>query len=314
MSLVSVLIPVYNVEKYIEEAVNSILNQSYKNIELIIVDDFSNDSTFEILKVLKEKDNRIKLFRNSENMKIVKTLNFAFMQSKGEYICRMDGDDISQFQRIEKKVQFLKENSDISLVGCSVESIDEHGKLLSKKRMPSDQEVIARTLKYANPVFHIWLARREVYDKLGGYREISYVEDYDFLLRMVTLKLKFTNLSDYYGYSIRFRSGNTISQVGIVQRKAHRYCYELYEQRRKNNKDEFSIETYNTFVKCSSYEQKFFEISNNFLRKALIIKKRFSVRKYLYLIFSYFASSEQRKYINGKLMVFFYIFVPKFRK
>ena len=306
MELVSVLIPVYNVENFIEKAVDSILNQSYYNIEVIIVDDFSNDRTYEILQSMKKKDGRIKLFRNSKNSKIVETLNFAFKQSSGEYICRMDGDDISHYQRIEKKLLYLKDNPEISLVGCSVESIDEEGNILSKKKMSSCEKTIRKTLKYANPVFHIWLAKREVYEALNGYRNIPYVEDYDFLLRMTTLGLKYSNLENYFGYSIRLRSGNTISHAGIVQRKAHRYCYELYLQRDKKREDDFSLENFNSYVQSSNYEKRAFQMSNILLQKALMINKKISISKYSYFIIAYLVSNEQRKYINGRLRVLLY--------
>jgi glycosyltransferase involved in cell wall biosynthesis len=95
LPLISVIIPTYNVENYIIDSVNSIINQTYKNIEIIIVDDNSNDNTFKILNSLKELDSRIKLYKNNKNLKIVNTLNFAISVSSGEYIARMDGDDIS---------------------------------------------------------------------------------------------------------------------------------------------------------------------------------------------------------------------------
>lgn len=306
MDLVSVLIPVYNVEKYIEEAIDSILNQTYKNIEVIIVDDFSSDRTYEILQNIKKKDSRIRLFRNKENLKIVETLNFAFKQSSGEYICRMDGDDISDYYRIEKKILYLKENPQISLVGCSVQSIDEKGNVLSKKKMSANNKTIRKTLKYANPVFHIWLAKREVYEALNGYRNIPYVEDYDFLLRMTTLGLQYSNIDNYYGYSIRLRSGNTISHAGIIQRKAHRYCYNLYLQRDKTLKDNFSLENFNSCVKSSEYEKKVFYLSNKLLQKALMNKKKISICKYFYFFIAYLLSNEQRKYINGRIRVLLY--------
>jgi len=253
-----------------------------------------------------KSDSRIKLYRNPRNMRVAETLNVAFRHSRGEYICRMDGDDISHYQRIEKKLNYLIENPDISLVGCSVQSIDEEGKLLSKKKMPSGQKTIMKTLKYATPVFHIWLTRRDLYERLSGYRNIPYAEDYDFLLRMTTLGLKYSNLADYFGYSIRLRSGNTISQAGIIQRKAHRYCYELYARRERKSEDDFSIEDFHNYVKSSSYEKKAFHFSNRLLQKALTINSRFSVAKYFYLAVSYLMSHEQREYINGRLRVLIY--------
>jgi hypothetical protein len=215
----------------------------------------------------------------------------------------MDGDDVSHSERIERKVNYLKNNPEIFLVGCSVTSIDESGNLLSHKRMLSKQSSIQKTMKYASPVFHIWLAKREVYDKLHGYRCIPYVEDYDFLLRMTSLGYKFTNISDYYGYAIRLRNGNTISSAGITQRKAHRYCYSLYQRRDYGDKDNFSIEGFNNYVQSNQIEDELFCKSNSLLQKALYIKKRISITKTIYVLLSYLLSKEQRKYINGRIII-----------
>ena len=93
--LVSVIIPCYNAEKYVESAIRSIMNQTYKNLEIIITDDCSTDDTLEILQKLAKEDSRIKLYKNETNLKIVKTLNNMISQANGKYIARMDADDIS---------------------------------------------------------------------------------------------------------------------------------------------------------------------------------------------------------------------------
>lgn len=94
----------------------------------------------------------------------------------------MDGDDISVFDRIENKVKFLEENQEFDLVGCSMKAIDTAGKNIGQTIHFSNQNLLLESLEYVTPVSHIWLARKSVYDKLNGYREISGVEDYDFLL------------------------------------------------------------------------------------------------------------------------------------
>src|SRR5690606_37410621 len=120
MDLVSVIIPVYNVQKYVTQAIQSILDQTYKNLEIIVIDDCSTDSTYERVLCLQEKDNRLKVYKNEKNIKIAATLNKGISLSHGQFIARMDGDDISKLDRIEKKVKFLKKNRHISLVGCSL--------------------------------------------------------------------------------------------------------------------------------------------------------------------------------------------------
>lgn len=238
MEKISVLLPTYNVESYIAEALSSILNQTYENLEIIVVDDFSTDNTYSILEEFSKKDERIKLYRNKSNMKICYTLNRAFEFSSGEYIARMDGDDVSEYDRFEKQINFLRKNTEIDLVGLSIVSINQQGIELSKVRYIESIRLLRKASLFSSPVSHIWMARRRVYQKLGGYREIPSVEDYDFLLRMLSFGYQFTNLSDYYGYKVRIRDGNTASTVGIKQRKAFEYVRALYFERKKKNGDD----------------------------------------------------------------------------
>ena len=110
--LVSVIIPCYNAEKYVEEAVRSIMTQRYKNIEILVTEDCSTDNTLKILKNLEKEDSRIKVIQNKKNLKIVKSLNNMINIAQGKYIARMDADDISLPERIEKQVRFMEENPD----------------------------------------------------------------------------------------------------------------------------------------------------------------------------------------------------------
>lgn len=237
--LVSVLIPVYNVEKYVKAAIESIQNQTYNNLEIIVIDDGSKDNTFEIVKELSKNDSRIRLYKNETNIKIVKTLNYALSLARGEYIARMDGDDISELDRIERKIDFLKENTDIDLVGCSLISIDSNGGVIKKIRKLQDFNLIRKTLRYTSPISHIWVCKKTVYDKLNGYRELSGAEDYDFILRLISTGMKAVNIADYYGYKVRIdREGNTVSSTGLLQKKLHEKIYQMYRQRISKGADE----------------------------------------------------------------------------
>lgn len=122
--LVSVVMPVFNAEKYLFEALSSIVNQSYQNLEIIVVDDASTDSSVSIVESF--SDTRIKLFKNESNLKIVKTLNFALTKVNGEYIARMDADDISHPERIRKQVEFLEKNRGIDILGTNIWVIDQN--------------------------------------------------------------------------------------------------------------------------------------------------------------------------------------------
>jgi hypothetical protein len=132
---------------------------------------------------------------------------------------------------------------------------------------------LIKSLKYITPVSHIWVARKSLYDELNGYREISGVEDYDFLLRMTSSSFKYTNLEDYFGYFVRLgRVGNTISSFGIRQRKMHSYAFKLYEERLKNQKDSFSEENLKEYIKTSNILEKIHSFSSISLYKAIEAK------------------------------------------
>lgn len=280
--LISVLIPTYNVEKYVAEAVGSILNQTYMNIEVIIVDDCSTDNTYSILSKIANSDNRIFLYKNNKNSKIVHSLNFALSKASGRYIARMDGDDICESDRLEKQMSFLKNNPDISLVGSAIKLVSEDGSLIKEETMPTEWDVITKCIKYSSPVLHIWLAKREVYDRLESYR-IPGVEDYDFLLRLLTEGYKFTNIKESL-YSVRIREGNTISTLGLTQRKLFNYTRRLYFERLSNGVDSYSYQSYLKVIKKNNISSKLFNISSKLLN--IFICNRRS----LLSLFSLFAS------------------------
>ncbi len=245
--LITVLIPVYNVEAYVEKAITSICNQTYRNLQIIIIDDCSTDNTVSVVEKLAKIDNRILLLKNNINSKIVKTLNFGLKYAKGDYIARMDGDDTCTPERLEKQLKFLLENPEYSLVGSHVNTIDENDVLIGKLEMPTDQSSISKNLKYSSPVLHIWLAKSEVYKKLEGYREIPGAEDYDFLLRMYTENFKFTNLNSFE-YSVRIRDGNTTSTIGFNQRLMSNYVVQLFNERNSFGVDSYSNENVEQYL------------------------------------------------------------------
>lgn len=311
LKLVSVLIPTYNVEEYVEKAVESILNQTYENLEIIIVDDCSTDGTYKILEGLSKKDSRIKLFSNSKNSKIAYTLNRAWEQSSGEYLARMDGDDISLPDRIERKIKFLQDNTEYDLVGSSIQSIDEFGNIIGSSKFSSNHKVLKKTLKYSSPVAHIWLAKRKVYEKLNGYREISGCEDYDFLLRMDTEGFKFTNLENYFGYQVRIHNKNTNSRMGLKQRKMHQYVYSLYTERLETGTDSFTPKKLEDSINSTAYSIKLYHFSSKMLAKSIRAKGKSRYLKYAFYLILSLISPMQIKYLGHR---FLYKMVVYFNK
>lgn len=196
--LVSVIIPCYNAEKYVDSAVRSIINQTYKNLEIIVTDDCSTDGTFAILKKFATEDSRIKLYKNEINLKIVKTLNKMVQLAKGKYIARMDADDISLPNRIEKQVEFLEENPDIAFCGTNAFIINENSKRTGKTSLPITAESNKFFLQFYSTFFHpTVMIRSEIYTQNLYDEDFLYAEDYELWARMIFQEnLKSVNLSE----------------------------------------------------------------------------------------------------------------------
>lgn len=272
MDLISVLMPVYNVELYVEEAIRSILLQTYTNFELIIVDDCSTDNTWKKVCELSKTDDRIRIFRNEKNCKICQTLNRAWKEAKGNYIARMDGDDISIPERLEVLKKYLDEHEEVDLVGSQLATIDEKGRVVSRKKYLRTNQFIKKGNKYISSVSHIWMARRNVYQSLNGYREIPYAEDYDFLLRCELKGFILSNVEQYL-YMVRIRQGNTVSANGLVQKKTVRYIKNLHKKEIKNNKDLFLEKDLLYAVACSMKQKKRYQTAAEYLNVAVLNKK-----------------------------------------
>lgn len=293
--LISVLMPTYNVEKYVEEAVRSILSQTWANFELIIVDDCSTDKTFDILRSLANEDSRIRIFRNKENLKICQTLNRAWSHAKGNYIARMDGDDISTPDRFQVLMDFLYEHKKCDLVGSGMITIDENEKELSRPSFLKSNKYIRYFNRYKSCITHIWIARREVYEKLNGYREIPYAEDYDFVLRCIRLGYEVAN-ADAYVYKVRIRNGNTGSTNGLAQYKAKDYVLNLYKKEKRDNVDRFLKDDYKKSIYCTQKELKKFEKTRQNL-DAAIHNKNNKVKMIKYTLVAMAGSSYIFRYI-----------------
>lgn len=210
--LVSVLISVYNEEKWIKKSLNSILNQTYKRLEIIIINDGSTDNTLNILKKIKKKDKRIKIF-NQKNKGLTKSLNIGIKYCKGKYIARMDADEISFKNRIKKQVLFLEKNKDYALVGGWRIDINKNQK--KKIKLPINDKEIKEWLIRACVISHGSVMIRSKKLKKYKYDEnFRTSQDYDLWIRMAK-KEKFYNLPEYLNkYYIR-NNGITKSKKRI---------------------------------------------------------------------------------------------------
>jgi len=185
-SLVSVILPVFNGQEYLSVAIDSILSQTYDAFELIIIDDHSIDGTSKILQDYELLDKRITVIKNESNMKISYCLNEGIRHSQGKYLLRMDSDDWSYPERMEKQVKFMENNENIVVSGSNIQVCDENLNILNTRKYPLfDNEIRKKIFRYS-PFAHpatIW--KTDIVKKVNGYNESLHVaQDYDLYFRM----------------------------------------------------------------------------------------------------------------------------------
>lgn len=195
--LVSIILSIYNDEKFIKKSINSILNQTYKNIEIIIINDGSTDKTQKILKVFEKNYKNIYLINNKKNIGLTKSLNIGIKKSKGKYIARQDCDDISYAKRISKQVAFLEKNKEIVLCGTQRIIVDTRISKSYRDFLPFEDYQIRNKALISNPFFHSSvMIRKNILYKVGLYNEkFKYVQDLELWSRII-FKYKTVNLKD----------------------------------------------------------------------------------------------------------------------
>lgn len=147
--LVSIVMPAYNAGDFLRASIDSILNQTCKNFEFVIVNDASTDGTSKILNSYRKIDARIKVITNKINLGISRSANIAINEAKGQFIARMDSDDIASLDRIEKQIKFLIKNKNVVAVGGQCELIDKDGIKIGEKLFPTDNKQI-KSMIFAN--------------------------------------------------------------------------------------------------------------------------------------------------------------------
>jgi glycosyltransferase involved in cell wall biosynthesis len=299
MPRIDVLLPVYNVERYVTDALNSIRSQTFTEIEITIVDDCSTDNTLCIVEKIASIDPRIRVIRTPHNMGTAEALNYGLQFCRAPLIANMDGDDIALPTRLEKQRQFLEENPAIALVGCATKAIDQSGNPIAGlgiSWVPCDQEQVTKTMLLASPCRHVWLARRDVYSHLCGYRDMRYTEDYDFLLRAITYGYRVSNLAEPL-MLIRAHADN--KSLFIQSRKAHYYIVSLYRERLKCGRDSFSREAYAKAVRASKAEDIAFQVAMRCLQKGTHSHSR--VKRALLTALSAVVSPLQARYLFDRI-------------
>lgn len=185
MPLVSVLMGIYNCADTLEEAVKCIINQTYKNWELIMCDDCSSDDTYKKACEIAEKDSRIIVIKNEKNLTLAPTLNNCLAVANGEYCARMDGDDVCDYTRFEKEVEFLNKHPEYAVVSSNMKLYDENG-IYGEIKYPEYPQ--KEHFAHFSPICHAGsMSRTSVLRKLNGYstdKSVERIEDYDLWIRL----------------------------------------------------------------------------------------------------------------------------------
>ncbi len=183
--LVSVIMPAYNSEKYISVAIESILNQSFKDFEFIIIDDGSTDKTWEIIQEYAKKDWRIVPVRNEENLNNYARRNKGIKMSKGKYVVWQDSDDISLPGRLKKQVNFMEKNPEVGICGSFMQIFTDEKDLNIRKYSTEDEDLRKDIFKYSPIAQPTAIIRKECYEKVGYYDDrYDATQDLDMTFRI----------------------------------------------------------------------------------------------------------------------------------
>lgn len=311
---ISVILPVFNAESYIFDSINSILSQTYKDFELIIINDGSTDSSESIIQSF--NDERIKYYRNDKNRGLIYTLNRGLTLANGEYIARMDADDICTPTRFEVQLSFLQDHVDIGVVGAEATIFQGQYKDYPQNKCgyfhkPKTDEEIKAKLFVDNPIIHpTVLMRKEVLEKTNGYNRNFYqVEDLALWIDL-SQYTKFYNISrPLINYRISLGSETKLSQEDPEKRheslkKVSLYLFDTYDI--KISEKELDNYVYSLFrpnfnkvnieILKTAYMKVLVQTSNRYIIRELSIRwigifyfrKDLILTKFAYFFFSKF--------------------------
>jgi glycosyltransferase involved in cell wall biosynthesis len=236
---VSVLMPAYNAESFIKESIESILQQTYKDFEFVIVDDASTDSTWNIIQEYSNIDKRIKAFRNSKNLYIAENRNKCIKLSNSEFIIWQDADDISEPTRIEKLLSKIESDPDIGLCGSYLEIFTSNGKSSTRTYSQNDELLRYKIFRYSPVAQPSSIVRRKSIERVGKYNpQLPPAEDIDMSFRIGEY-YKFANVPEVllkyrmHANSATFKNIKRIElntiKIRMRYRKNKRYNFTLYD-------------------------------------------------------------------------------------
>lgn len=256
--LISVVMSVYNEDNHeVSQAINSILNQTYSNFELIIVNDNPKNTELpEILTDFQKKDQRIVLLNNNKNIGVAKTLNKAIEIAKGQYLARMDADDISHPERFVKELRYLKDGN-FDVVTTNAQYINENDELAGQHSfIPRGPKAYEELLTVACNIIHpSVMMKKSSVDAVNGYRALR-CEDYDLWLRMLDHGYKIGGIDENL-MSYRIRNSGVTQSKPLLMYYASQYVRNLAKQRKLSKKltDDFSQSNFEKYLSIKKYTE-----------------------------------------------------------
>jgi len=225
---ISVIMAVHNSQRFLEKSIKSIINQTFNDFELIIINDFSKDKSLDLAKEYRKRDKRIIIFNNKKNMGPAKTRNKGLNKAKGKYIAILDSDDISHPKRLEIQFKYLEKHPETFLVGSSAVFIDENGNEIKRFRKYKNSEILSWRLPKSCSIIHSSVMFRN-HKKIFYDVQYKYAHDYAFYLELLSKNKKLINLPNFL---VKYRvSRNSIS---VDKRKEQEHFRNLIKKRYKD--------------------------------------------------------------------------------
>jgi glycosyltransferase involved in cell wall biosynthesis len=260
--LVTVLMPVYNAEDFLREAIDSILTQTYTNFEFLIIDDGSNDNSDNIISSY--KDERIRYRKNERNLALIATLNKGFELANGKYIVRMDADDVSMPMRLEKQIEILENNAEIGVVGCWIKRFGAENKIVE---FPTQNDEMKASMFFFNPISHPGVTiRKSLIDEnqLKFNKHYLHAEDYHFWFQCFQLT-QFYNIPEVLlNYRVHPQQMGFIAPKASLDstRKIKREALTLFGET-------FSVEEENEWVNIVYNQPSFDQLTIHTIEKVI---------------------------------------------
>lgn len=232
MPEVSVLMASHNGEKFIRQSLDSIINQTFSDFELIVINDASSDNTSDILKEYADKDSRIRFYSNEKNRGLTVSLNTAlkYVSPDSRLICRMDDDDVCMPNRLEMQTKYFRQHKEADIVGSNAFIIDDENRIIGERTTPANHEEITATLPRYNPMIHSSIMIKcDVLKNVGGYNEeFRTSQDYELWFRLAAAGARFANIPENL---LKYRETRSAQR-----RKSMKYRFNDFKIRKRGYK------------------------------------------------------------------------------